>query len=187
MLKKISYILLILLLSFNIIACNDKTQDNNNGQVTENNSNENNEQEANSVKYMAKLYFANTEYINTGNENLDTLLIEEREIDFKDTTLEKALILELLHGPTIEGLSSPVPEEVKLLDVQLSEGTIFIDFESQGMNGGSLEETLTIEHILKTLFELDHIEKVQFLIDGEVKESLMGHILIEEAFTRDML
>lgn len=184
MFKKISYILFVLLISFSIIACNDSSDNENTEEpIVE----ENNGDQENNEKYTAKLYFANSEYINTGNEDLDSLLVEEREIELNDIILEKALILELLNGPSIEGLSSPIPESANLLDVQLSEATVFIDFESQGMNGGSLQESLTIEHILKTLFELEHIEKVQFLIDGEVRESLMGHLLIDEPFTREML
>ena len=45
-----------------------------------------------------------------------------------------------------------------------------------------MQEDFTIAQIVNTLLELDHIDKVQFLIDGKKAETLMGHISITEPF-----
>ena len=58
-----------------------------------------------------------------------------------------------------------------------------VDFAKEGMQGSSLEETLTIDQIVKSLLDLGTVDKVQFLLDGEVSETLMGHLSTDEAFT----
>ncbi len=47
-----------------------------------------------------------------------------------------------------------------------------------------MQENFTIGQIVNSLVELDNIEKVQFLIEGEKAESLMGHFDILEPFEK---
>ncbi len=69
-----------------------------------------------------------------------------------------------------------------MLSVELSEDTVYVNFAGEGMYGGSLQESFTINQIVASLLELDGVHKVQFLIDGEKTDSLMGHLEIEEPF-----
>lgn len=47
-----------------------------------------------------------------------------------------------------------------------------------------MQEYFTIEQIVASLFELDGIKSVQFLVNGEKVESLMGHIGVLEPFKK---
>lgn len=133
------------------------------------------------------LYFPNREYIETGDESLEKLGTEKRVVEYGDIPLEESIVKELMKGPEdTEKFSTGIPSSAKLLGVEVAEGTAFVNFESEGMYGGSLQETFTIFQIVDSLLELDSVERVQFLIDGKKAESLMGHYSIEEPFEEKM-
>ena len=129
------------------------------------------------------LYFTNPDYVETGNEDLEKVKPENRTIDYEDTILEEAVVKELLKGPEDESLDNGIPSSITLIDVELIDGTAYVNFEEEGMSGSSLQEILTLHQILESLLNLDSVDAVQFLIDGEIAESLMGHIVTEEPFT----
>lgn len=129
------------------------------------------------------LYFANNEYVETGDEALEQLLPEQRVVEYGDLSLEESIVRELMIGPEdTDTLSTVIPETVELIDVELTDGTALVNFAQEGMGGASMQEVFTINQIIASLLELDSVDRVQFLIDGQVAESLMGHISIEEPF-----
>ena len=97
---------------------------------------------------------------------------------------QEGIIRELINGSDSDDLVTIIPKNLKLLNVEVINGTAFLDFSKEGLNGSSLEEYFTIKQIVDSLFELDNIEKVQFLVEGEKVESLMGHIGVSEPFKR---
>lgn len=131
------------------------------------------------------LYFANKEYIETGNESLEKFIGEKRTVEYENMSLEEAIIEELKKGPKKSESETVIPETITILDVKVSNGIAFVNFDKKGLSGGSMEEDFVLGHIMDTLFELDHINKVQFLINGEKAESLMGHFDISEPFDKE--
>ena len=129
------------------------------------------------------LYFVNGEYIETGDESLEKLVKEIRTVEYGDISLEEKVVRELIKGPVNpENSSTVVPSTVKLLGVEVADGTAYVNFAQEGMYGGSMQETFTINQIVASLLELDSVDRVQFLIDGKKAETLMGHYSIEEPF-----
>ena len=128
------------------------------------------------------IYYTSEEYVLTGDESLVKLVPETRNVIYTDTILEEAVMKELLTKPSSVGLVNSIPSSVKLIDVKVEEDTVYINFAKEGMSGGSLEESLTINQIVTTMLDLKTVSKVQFLLDGEISESLMGHVMINEAF-----
>lgn len=128
------------------------------------------------------LYFANSEYVEMGDETLDHLKSEKRMINYQDMILEEAVVRELLKGPEGETLTTGIPETVKVLEVTVMDNIAYVDFSSDGLTGASLQETLTIEQIVESLTNLEGVDKVQFLIDGNEADSLMGHVSIDQPF-----
>lgn len=200
-LKKIFSILLIVLITVSLVACNTNNKSIDNNLEKEKNNiiidereedNENNIEEENQVeeptsktnyeKKVVILYFVNNEYINTGDENLEKLIPEKRTVECGDISLEETIVKELMKGPENNNLSTLIPTNVKLLGVEVSDNTAFVNFSQKNLYGSSMEETFTINQIVGSLLELDNIEKVQFLIDGKKAESLMGHFDIAEPF-----
>lgn len=127
-----------------------------------------------------KLYFA--------NKNADLLIPEGRMVTVNSKeSLEYALVNELVKGPKADYVHPTIPEGTKLLSVETKEGTCFVNFSQEFKNkhgGGSAGETMTIYSIVNTLTELDTVDRVQFLIEGQKMEVFI-HYIFNEPFVRD--
>jgi germination protein M len=151
--------------------------------------------EPKTTSYTVNLYYANDEYVETGDESLPKFLVEQKTIEIsKDENLYLSLLKSLSNVPK-DGMSTMITENVHFNDVYISEEdreTIVVDVSSEGLSGGSLGESLFIGQIVETLLNNETLSemgevvptKVQFLVDGEVAESLMGHIDAMEPFTK---
>ena len=136
--------------------------------------------------YRVTLFFANEEYLAGGDESLEKFMVYESDMTSKpgDAYMDA---LELLKTSPEEGYSTVISDQIKFNDVYLEGDTVFVDFDINGLNGGSLEETFLISQIINTLINsFDEVKQVQFLIDGEEAESLMGHVDTAEPFTEDL-
>ncbi len=200
--RKRYIIFLIIILTFSLVACSN-TKDSTNDNIIEEGNNKNNivddnknsrieEKEYDIIETTPKtneknekeviLYFANKEYIETGDESLEQLVPEKRIVKYGDISLEEAIIKELMKGPENDKLNTVIPTTIKLINVEVSDSIAFVNFAQEGLYGGSMEEDFTISQIVNSLLELDNVDKVQFLIDGEKAESLMGHFDVQEPF-----
>ncbi len=135
--------------------------------------------------YRVTLFFANEEYIATGDESLEKYRVSENEMTSTpgDAYLD---VLELLKTSPEEGYETVLSENIKFNDAYLEGDTVFVDLDSNGLNGGSLQETFLIGQVVNTLTNtFTEVKQVQFLVDGETAETLMGHVGTAEPFTRD--
>jgi len=136
--------------------------------------------------YRVTLFFANEEYVATGDESLEKFMVYESEMASKPGYAYMDA-LELLKTSPEEGYSTVISDQIKFNDVYLEGDTVFVDFDSNGLNGGSLEETFLISQIVNTLINsFDEVKQVQFLVDGEAAETLMGHVDTAAPFTKDL-
>lgn len=193
--KKYIAILLIIIISLSLYGCsaNNGTADegkndevNNVDQVEGEKAGENNDQivdpNPDIDETEVTLYYVNNEYIETGDDSLQKLVPEKRTISAGNIPLEEAIVKELMKNPESKKLSTVISSNITLLGVEVADKTAFVNFSQEGLYGGSMQEDFTIAQIVNTLLELDHIDKVQFLIDGKKAETLMGHISITEPF-----
>ena len=185
--KYISVLLaLIMVLTF-AVACSPKNSPNDDvippSENPEDSGNNEDEEDVPTESKEVTLYFANKKYADTADESLEKLIGEKRNIKYSDISLEEAIIAELMKGPEDEdNLYTEIPPTAKLIDVKVEDSLASVNFASEGMNGGSMQEAFTINQIVASLLELDNIDKVQFLLDGEKTESLMGHYGIDQPF-----
>lgn len=178
--KKYIGIFLIVILSFSLgVYTRSKITTND---PIENEGNEVVEPTPNNDEKEVTLYFVNKEYVETGDESLEKLVEEKRVVKYSDISLEEAIVRELMEGSENKEVNTLIPSTVKLLGVEVADKTAFVNFAREGLYGGSMQEDFTINQIVNSLIELDNIEKVQFLIDGEKSETLMGHFEILEPF-----
>ncbi len=109
----------------------------------------------------------------------EMLLPEEREVDKKEGTIEEVVVNELIKGPKKEGLTKTIPESAKLLSIKVVDGVAYVNFSKEIQTkhwGGSAGESMTIYSVTNSLAKLDGIKKVQFLVEGNKVESLLGHM-----------
>lgn len=126
------------------------------------------------------LYFA------TANEQYLTPEYRTVVVNAKES-LENVLVNELIKGPDNGKLLKTIPQSTKVLSVETKEGICFVNLSKEFKTehpGGSSAETMTIYSIVNTLTELSHIEKVQFLIEGQKEEEYI-HFLFNEPFLPD--
>ncbi|MGE5543573.1 MAG: GerMN domain-containing protein [Bacillota bacterium] len=122
-------------------------------------------------KERVTLYFADKDAM--------YLVPETRTVDKKDGTLEAAVVRELTKGPQKAGSVSTIPEGTKVLSVTVDNGVAYVNFSKEFQTkhwGGSAGEIMTIYSVVNTLTELPGIEKVQFLLEGDKLESILGHM-----------
>lgn len=136
----------------------------------------------------------NTEYVEVqlyfSNEDATALKLEKRTIAINpNEPLEKYVLEQLISGPTQKELNKTIPVETKIKGVQTNDGICYVDFSNEFRSkhwGGSTGELYTIYSIVNSLTELPHIQKVQFLIEGEKQETFKGHVEFSHPFERNL-
>ncbi len=189
--KRIAMLLLAVILMFTLAACggntNTPSESENNGNTENNNNNvveETSEEEETDELTTIKLYFVNQKYIETGDESLDRIIEVEREVEAEEKSVEEVIVEELKNKPEDESLTTLL-ERIEVLGVETKDNIAYVDLSSENLAGGSLEESLVLSQIVYSLTEVDEIESVQILVDGSERETLMGHITIEEPLKRE--
>lgn len=114
---------------------------------------------------------------------------EQRTVTVKQSQSEENQIVEqLIAGPKAEGLYPTVPTGTKIRNIKTEENVCYVDLSSDFVSkhtGGSSAETLTIYSIVNSLTELDGVDKVRFLIEGEKVTEFKGHLDLSKAFERN--
>ncbi|MDH7577219.1 MAG: GerMN domain-containing protein [Bacillota bacterium] len=123
------------------------------------------------VKQQVTLFFADREAM--------YLVPEEREVTVKDEPLEAVMLQELIRGPQKPGLQATIPRGTRLLSVSVVSGVAYVNLSKEfKINhwGGSAGERMTLWSVVNSLCKLPGIQKVQFLLEGEKQESILGHM-----------
>ncbi len=106
------------------------------------------------------------------------LKAESRSID-EDGDLYFQIFDELKAGPESDNLSKTIPEETKLIDYQLDNKKLTLNFNRALKTnhwGGSTGELLTVYSIVNSYTALSEVESVKILLEEEEVESLVGHL-----------
>jgi spore germination protein GerM len=116
---------------------------------------------------------------------------EEREIAASDSLIQETeeFIAELIKGPTGE-LAAALPAETKLGRIYVTRnGTAYVDFSRELVDkhpSGTTAELSTIYAVVDGLaYNFKSIKKVFLLVAGEERETLAGHIGLDQAFLPD--
>lgn len=125
---------------------------------------------------IGKLYYVNDEYVATGNEELDDLMpAYEKSLEVGSEDQYLAVLEELKTVPA-DGYSTMMNSKLTINSVEVEDNNAVVDFSSDNLSGSSLEETLLIHQIVRTLTDSFGVETVAFTVDGKTVESLMGHV-----------
>ena len=121
-----------------------------------------------------KLYFA--------NEAGDKLIAAYREKFYStNTSLERFVVDEILAGPSgkIAGLYATISPDTKILSVMTKDGICYVNFDSNFLtvvNNVNLD--VEIYSIVNSLTELQGVNRVQILVDGDVPD-IFGSAMFE--------
>ena len=106
------------------------------------------------------------------------LVPEERQVIVDQGTVAEAIILELIKGPQNPELRKTIPEGTRLLTFSIKDGTAYVNFskEFQAKHpGGTAGESMTLYSVVNSLGRRQEIKQVQFLLEGQKQESILGH------------
>jgi germination protein M len=98
----------------------------------------------------------------------------------------RIVLEELIKGPQRGDLSPTIPRGVKVLSVEIREGTAYVDFSQEMQTqhpGGAAGEAMTINSIVNTLTEFVYIQRVKMTVEGE--PMLIEHAFLEEPVERN--
>lgn len=98
------------------------------------------------------------------------LTAEERTLPRDLPSVEpeiEGLLQLLLQGPMGEGLTSPIPSGTTLLGWQLEEGVLTVDFSWRYGSLSGVDLTLADYSVALTLEQLDQVDQVDILVEGE--------------------
>lgn len=129
---------------------------------------------------MISLYFINPE--------ISTLVPEARKIDAKELIKDpyKMLVQFLIDGPKNEKLTKAIPDGTKINNAVLKNGIVELDLSKEfieNQNGETKQIELCIYSIVNTLTELNEVNFVKILIDGEGGKKI-GDIDLNQEFAR---
>jgi germination protein M len=126
------------------------------------------------------------------DENATRLVPEKRRAMLGDRGAADAgaIVAELIKGPQSDALLPTIPSGTRLLDAYKVGDMLVLDFTHDiqtNHTGGSTGELLTVYSIVNSLaHNLDGIERVQLLVEGEEMESLAGHLDLKEPLSPNL-
>ena len=203
--KKFGQFFIILLVALSLLACDksgpDQTveaqnknvvQENAGQPMKENASEEENAKEASNLvedkevqaeKLEGSLYYPSKDYIATGDEGNKYIQVPVTlEASSKEDLAKEVEALLEKEATDDQGENFVKPGQIK--SISLKDGIAYVDLaKDQFTSGGSLDEEVFLGQVVKTLTSFKDIEGVQFLVDGQEAESLLGHYDLSQVFT----
>lgn len=183
MLKQVLVAVLVfsMLTALMVTGCQEAAPELENENGTENNYTENGNDEATpkpGEPILLDIYFMEiTETsFELGKETHEFGTFGGPQVDLEE------VITVLLKGPETDELSRVIPEETVLRGVTLEHGVAYVDFSEDLLQAevGSEAEAVLVDSIVKSLTQLEEVDAVQILVEGEIVETIAGHISIDE-------
>ena len=122
-----------------------------------------------------------------------SLVPERRQYNLKNKQEPPEWVLsQLIQGPKGGELQPTIPKETKLLSILIEDGVAYVNFSKEFKSkhqGGLIREAQTIDSVFLTLTQpmLNHIKKVQFLVEGQKLDSFAGYADFDEPISQPIL
>ncbi|WP_069649255.1 GerMN domain-containing protein [Caloranaerobacter ferrireducens] len=116
------------------------------------------------------------------DKDLNYLVPEIREVDIRNQPIEKIIIEELLKGTKNEELTSLIPSETRLISTDIVGKVIYLNFSKELLKGSmsEKEEALVLYSIINSAAQIENVDKVQILIEGEAREVFYKYFTIDK-------
>lgn len=129
---------------------------------------------------ILKLYFTNID----GTD----FQIEDRVVEVNaNQAREKTILEQLIAGPLEKGYYPTVPADTKIRDVTTTkDGICYVNLSQDFLTKtttANINDVVTVYSIVNSLCELEEVDKVQFLMEGEKIEDYKGVLDFSTPFT----
>lgn len=125
------------------------------------------------------------------NKESKEIMPEARSIDVNVLIQNpyRYLIEQLMNSPKNENLEKAIPDDVKLNNVELKGDVLYVDFSKEFTNNvpeGKENEEKIIQTIVKTVTELNEVNSVRIIVDGEENQSFADNeVNFKDNFVRE--
>lgn len=124
------------------------------------------------------LYFA--------NRSGTALVSEQRSIEVKKSlTIEYQIVDQLIIGPDKNMLNATVPKGTVIRDIKTEDDICYVNLSQNFINDkvvGTDSQLITIYSVVNSLTQLNYVNKVQFLIEGEKINKISKNIDFSKPF-----
>lgn len=115
----------------------------------------------------------------------------EKKLYDGSITMEQLIVLRLIEGPDEiekdQGIRSVIPKNTTLNNVTTKEGVCYVDFSKEFLAPvEGVNEKVSIYAVVNSLVELNHINKVQIMIEGKLVETYRDSIELDRIFERNL-
>lgn len=129
-------------------------------------------------------------YLYFANQDGSKLVCQQRGMEVKQSqSLEYQIVEQLIIGPDNSNganLQQTIPSDTKIKDIKTEEETCYVNLSRDFIKKkGSIAENIIIYSIVNSLTELDNVNKVQFLIEGEKINEYNGDLDFSKPFGRN--
>lgn len=129
-------------------------------------------------------------YLYFANQDGSKLVCQQRGMEVKQSqSLEYQIVEQLITGPDNSNganLQQTVPSDTRIKDIKTEEETCYVNLSRDFIKKkGSIAENIIIYSIVNSLTELDTVNKVQFLIEGEKINEYNGDLDFSKPFGRN--
>ncbi len=127
-----------------------------------------------------KLYFA--------NEEGTALVPVSRSVEYNtNVSLEKLVMEQLILGPSKLEAYPTINPGTKVINVTVNDGTCYVNLDQTFLTQVyTVSSEVTIYSIVNSLVELDNVNKVQILINGESEVSFRESMNLNTTFGRNL-
>lgn len=124
----------------------------------------------------------------TEEKDMGNLLEATERIVFTagDVAPEVTVLQELLKGPNKKSITPLLPEDVKILNHSIKNGTCYVNFNETFLTSFTDATPYQVIYgIVNSLCELPEVSNVQFLVEGKSNVKYANTIPLEEPFLRN--
>ena len=124
------------------------------------------------------------------NKETNTLMPEARLIDVKELAKNPYVVLLNLaiQKPKSDKLESAIPEGTQVISVEVKQDIAYVNLSSEFIEnhqGGAEKEAESVYAIVNTLTELNEVNSIRILIEGEENKAFTDNIInFKENFVR---
>lgn len=138
--------------------------------------------EINSYQYVEmELYFADS----ADSTKLDT---ESRSVYYNsNSTLEKAIVEQLIKGPQEEGHLPTLSSSTKIMSVSVADGIAYVNLDEKFLNDLlPVGEEVPIYSIANSLIAAGNVTKVQISVNGDNKLTFRENMTLDKLYEKNM-
>lgn len=102
----------------------------------------------------------------------------------KNVSLEKMVVERLIKGPSDASVYATLPSDLKLLNVSVSNGVCYVNLSNTFLTEMvNVSNEIPIYSIVNSLCELDNVDSVKIMINGDSSKTFRESISLDSTFT----